>query len=211
MQGTLSVCWHITPLDYPRIWRHCPKCRGHAAFACSGKFRTNAQKQRLDIWLIYRCAACDTTWNYPLLERRAVRDVDPLLLAAIAHNSADVARRFAFDVVRLRRFADRVEGGSALRVEKRAGIEAGSTPDKVCIAVSLPEPCAVRLDRLLAGELGVSRAALRQFELLGALQVTPAVRAALRRPIIDGQRICIDLRRLGGRAEAACAILHGVC
>ncbi len=58
MPETLRVTWRVTPLQPPLVRRHCSRCAAARAFACSLKFRTNAQKKRLDVWLIYRCSAC---------------------------------------------------------------------------------------------------------------------------------------------------------
>ena len=50
------------------------------------KFRTNAQKKRIDVWLIYRCSACDEVWNLPIFERVATGDIAPDAFDAIARN-----------------------------------------------------------------------------------------------------------------------------
>jgi hypothetical protein len=57
------------------------------------KFRTNAQKKRIDVWLIYRCSTCDETWNLPIYERVAIGDLAPGEFQAIACN--DPAPRLA--------------------------------------------------------------------------------------------------------------------
>lgn len=204
----LRVRWHITPLEPPRVWRHCGQCGARRPFVSSGKFRSNAQKKRLDIWLIYRCAACGRTWTYPLFERRAVGEIDPRLFQAIAGNCAETARRYAFDVARLRSYADRVEPCEEIRVEKAVLGGHAACADGLVVALALAGPCALRLERLLARELALSRSALRELHERKALSVTPAGGKVLRLAVQDGQRVAIDLRALEASGLAA-AIVAG--
>jgi hypothetical protein len=211
MQGRLSVCWHITAQDIPRVRRHCAHCRGKQLFACSGKFRINAQKQRLDVWLIYRCSACEATWNYPIFERCGVNDIDAGLLAAMTANSPAAARRLASDVANLGRYVNVVEPAPELLVEKRVEGEAPADPQSLCITLSLPVPSGLRLDRMLATQLRLSRSLLPHLQAEGCLTITPPSRAALKRPLRDGQRIEFDLRALADRPEMRQAIIAGAC
>ena len=192
----LRVRWHITPLEPPRVWRHCGHCGAKRPFVSSGKFRSNAQKKRLDVWLIYRCAACGRTWNYPLFERCAVGEIAPPLFQAIAGNCAVTARRYARDVARLRPHAERVESCDEVRVEKTILAGSLTAPSEIVIALALSVPCDLRLERLLARELALSRSAVRRLHERHVLTVAPDRGSALRQATRDGQSITIDLRAL---------------
>ena len=91
MHQNLRVTWRVTPLQPPLVRRHCSRCSGDMAFACSMKFRTNAQKKRIDVWLIYRCSTCDTVWNLPIFERVGVGEIAPDAFDAITHNDPALA------------------------------------------------------------------------------------------------------------------------
>ena len=67
--------WRIIPAATPRVIRRCAHCNEPRAFACTEKFRVNAQQRRIDVWLLYRCTACDTTWKHALLERCAPEEI----------------------------------------------------------------------------------------------------------------------------------------
>lgn len=54
-------------------------------------------------------------------------------------------------------------------------------------------PTSLRLDRLLAGELGISRSRLQALEEKRLLVVVPEGARALRKPAGDGTAIRIDL------------------
>ncbi|HJT11312.1 MAG TPA: DUF1062 domain-containing protein [Dongiaceae bacterium] len=189
MHESLRVTWRVT-LQPPLVRRHCRGCSTEMPFACSMKFRTNAQKKRLDVWLIYRCSACEEVWNLPIYERAAVGDIDAF--DAIAHNDAALALRHAFNHMRLRRHG-MLEERPDVSVRKSREDGCASTAGAITIDLALAQPCGLRLDRLLSGELGVSRAQLGRLHDAGALRLLPLTRRALRSPIVHGQTIVIDL------------------
>lgn len=168
------------------------------------KFRTNAQKKRLDVWLIFRCRACDETWNLPVFERIAIGDLAPDMFQAIAHNDPALALRHAFDHVHLARYGV-VEDSRGVTVRKSRLHACDGDAAAVEIEISLARPCGVRLDRLLSCELGITRARVRALQLAGFLCVLPAGRKPLASPIADGQRIAIALTamRRSRRSSAA--------
>lgn len=202
MSSVLRVRWTITPQTFPEPWLACSRCDGLKPFRCSEKFRLNANGKRLDAWLIYRCSDCDSTWNRPLFDRRHRSDIDPLMLQALQTNDPEWARRFAFDITALRRHATRIEGSAdvILRKEILAAEDAPFSRVEILLAVSGATP--VRADRLLAGELGLSRKRIQELEDEGRLLVTPGGAKRLTRTIRDGTRIALDLA-----AESAAAII----
>jgi hypothetical protein len=161
-------------------------------FRCSMKFRTNAQKKRIDVWLIYRCESCGETWNMPILERVAIGDIAPDEFQAIARNDPALAARHAFDRERLARHGSRLEESSGVAIHKSLhGHRRDATSIEISLVLALP--CQIRLDRLLSSELGVTRSQLRALHERGALRVSPLNRKGLRSPTTDGQSIGIDL------------------
>lgn len=193
MPETLRVTWRVTPLQPPLVRRHCSRCAAARAFACSLKFRTNAQKKRLDVWLIYRCSACAEVWNLPIFERAAVGDIEAF--DAIAHNDPALAQRYAFDRTRLARHGVPLESPEVSIRKTRLGGCADMAP-AIVIALALAAPCGLRLDRLLANGLGIGRTQLDRLLIAGALSLSPATRKGVRGPIVDGQAIAIDLAAL---------------
>lgn len=187
MPRAFRVLWTITPRYYPQPWRNCSRCNRQTPFCCGGKFRLNANGKRLDAWLIYRCTVCDDTWNHAVVERRAARDLDPAMLAAFEANDEALVRRFALDVAVLRRSAHRVEEFPEVEVHRQpAEIPAGPTAMEITLAV--PFAVSLRLDRLLATELGVSRGRIAALAEAGALTTA----TALNRPVRDGTTIIVS-------------------
>lgn len=169
------LTWRIVPLHTPRVLRACPRCGGPRAFASSDRFRVNASGRRLDVWLVYRCTGCDFTWNLAVVERATPETIGPAALAAYHRNDPALAWACAFDAALLRRAGARADAAVPVSVE-RGVLPAGPA----VVRLALPFPLRLRLDRLLARELGTPRSGL------AAVVDEPS---ALRRPVFDGQRV----------------------
>jgi hypothetical protein len=180
-----SERWSLRPLELPRPWRYCASCGTARAFVCSERFRVNAQKKSLDVWLNYRCESCEDLWKFPLLERRSVSELGSALENFARHDAATVWK-YAFDIPRLRLHVIRIDGNVRVHVERTPLAGVTAAPGYICIEFAVPFPCDLRLDRLLAGELGVSRS---------SLQIDPQQLDALRKRVRDGQRIYMLSKR----------------
>ncbi|MGJ1204421.1 DUF1062 domain-containing protein [Sphingobacterium lactis] len=81
----------------PIIKKKCNRC-GNSRFYCSDKFRMNAQKKSLDIWLIYKCSACDSTYNATILSRTKPENINKDLLTMFMENDIRTAWKYAFSI-----------------------------------------------------------------------------------------------------------------
>jgi hypothetical protein len=184
----VSVVWQVVALATPLVARHCPRCGGVRPFASSGRFRINAQKRRLDVWLIYKCAHCQATWNLEVRKRCLPADLPPELFACFQKNDQATAWAHAFD----RRLLDRA--GARVDLEVPTRIDRPSFPPPgISLAVELrfEHPCTVRLDRLVCGELAASRSRLDQLAKQGLIRLVADESRAWRRPARAGQ--CLEI------------------
>lgn len=193
MSSTLRVHWAITPAIAPQPLINCNRCGGVKAYRCSGKFRVNANGKRIDVWLIYRCVDCDNSWNFGIFERCNRRDIEPALLQALESNDPGLARRHAFDIVALRNQVGRVEEFADVAVHKRLLGGARESAAVLELQLGLEMPTSLRLDRLLANELGISRSRLQALEERHLLVIGPDGAKALRKPARARTTIRIDL------------------
>ncbi|MDX8537588.1 DUF1062 domain-containing protein [Mesorhizobium abyssinicae] len=193
MSGLLRIRWAIAPEIAPRPLITCNRCGGLRPYRSSGKFRVNANGKRIDAWLIYRCVDCDNSWNFAIFERRNRRDIEPALLAALEGNDPALARRHAFDAAVLRSHVGRIEEFPDVAVERHVLERRPEHATVLDLRLTLEMPVPLRLDRLLAGELGVSRSRLQAWEERRRLFVELDGAKALRRPPRDGMAIRIDL------------------
>ena len=98
-----KVTWKIQYDIAPLVYRHCKKCGKKTHFKSSGQFRINAQRQYLDIWLIYKCTKCNTTWNATIFSRISPQALSAEQLNQFQENDQALARNYAFDFDLLRR------------------------------------------------------------------------------------------------------------
>ena len=192
MSDVLRVQWTIIPRTAPQPWLNCNRCGGVRRFRTSDKIRVNANGKRLDAWLIYRCISCGNTWNRPILERQHVRTIDPEFLMSLRANEPALARRLASDVEELKRRAARVEAFDDVLVIRKVLLVNTLPLRRLEILCAVPQPTALRADRLLAAELHWSRSRIQRMERAGELVVLP-VGSRLRRAVRDGTRLVIDL------------------
>jgi hypothetical protein len=166
----MSLVWTVSALEAPRVPRHCPRCAVDRRFASSGKFRVNCQKRRVDVWLVYRCPECCSTWNATIVERATPEDIGPLFYPLYQENDAATAWRCAFAVA-----------GADRAVPYRVARPEGA--GELCLR--LADPVSVRLDRLLAGELGLARGEISRRMKDGRIA------GDLRREVVDGQVVTV--------------------
>jgi hypothetical protein len=195
---TLVLEWTLIPKRTPEPRLYCSGCRSSQPYKNSNRFRLNANGKRLDAWLIYRCTSCDATWNRPIFERMPVKSIDPALHSALQNNDPDVATRIGFDVEGLKRFAKAIDTFADYDLQSRVQEKPDASPKTLHLHIKVPFPLALRLDRFLAGEFGISRNALEGLADKGSLCLPSGkIADALRRPVKDGMLICVDVERCG--------------
>lgn len=193
MSNVLHVKWTVTSLVAPQPWLTCGQCSDIKPFQSSGKARLNANGKRLDAWLIYKCVDCDNSWNRPLFERKGVRDIDPRLLRALQTNDPEWTEALAFDAEALRRKAGRIEEFAEVRVDKHVLASNSAPLSRIEIVLNVPLRSCLRVDRLLAVELGVSRSKVQGMQSSGVLKLLPDGERMLRRPVRDGIVVAIEV------------------
>lgn len=90
-----TITWEVKVKNTPLLIKKCSHCESDR-FYCSDKFRMNAQKKNIDVWLIYRCVKCDNTCNLTLLSRSKPDLIDKTLFHNFSMNDKDTAWKYAF-------------------------------------------------------------------------------------------------------------------
>ncbi|WP_119274920.1 DUF1062 domain-containing protein [Taklimakanibacter deserti] len=186
------VQWTIIPRTAPQPWIACSRCGEPKPFRSSGKIRLNANGRRLDAWLIYKCSDCDGTWNRPLFERRPIGDISIADLEALQSNDPGWVKSYEFDIGGLRDRARRIDEGTEVEVHKQTLTDETGTGNILEITLVVRSAVGLRLDRLLAAELGLSRSRLHALREQGQLRIDPDHKDVLRRRIRDGTRIVLE-------------------
>lgn len=87
--------WEIKVKNTPTIKKKCNHCSCNR-FYCSDKFRMNSQRKNTDVWLIYRCMECDSTYNLTILSRTNPAQIKKELFLKFSENNEITAREYAF-------------------------------------------------------------------------------------------------------------------
>lgn len=95
--------YQIVPKQPFRIRRSCAGCGQKMSYCSTGNFRVNANKNLLDVWLIYQCPKCRHTYNLPIYERVKTSQIESEAYQRFLQNDADAAFRCGLD----KRFFDR--------------------------------------------------------------------------------------------------------
>lgn len=198
MCNILRVRWTIHPQTAPQPWIACSGCGCLKPFKSSGKIRLNANGKRLDAWLVYKCSDCEKTWNRTLFERRNIRDLSASTLEALQGNDPEWVRLQEFSIDGLRRKAQRIDE-SADSIVRKEVVQGATGWTALEIELAATFTVNLRLDRLLASELAVSRTKLYTLHDRGKLKVHPDRSDALRRRIRADLRVLIDLSDEGDR------------
>ncbi|REC45481.1 DUF1062 domain-containing protein [Chryseobacterium pennipullorum] len=87
--------WEVKAKNTPLIKKKCNHCDS-SRFYSSDKFRLNAQKKNIDIWLIYRCVKCKNTFNMTLFSRTRAESIPKDLFGRMLENDRETAWKYAF-------------------------------------------------------------------------------------------------------------------
>ena len=79
--------------EYEVIHR-CGHCGKKMPFISTRRFRVNANKNKLDVWLIYQCKKCKHTLNIPIYERVSPQKIPRELYEGFLANDEELAVRY---------------------------------------------------------------------------------------------------------------------
>lgn len=161
-----TITWVVEYSSPPAAVRYCSKCREKSDFISSGLFRVNAQQKLLDIWLVYRCAGCKTTWNMTILSRLRPKSIDATLLRRFMQNDAALARQYAMDAALLRQ--------NGAEAQKAPFTVLGPTPapgQSTRVIITSAYPLRERLSSILRQKLALSGSAFDAMAAGGTLRL----------------------------------------
>lgn len=86
-----------------QVIHKCARCGRKMTFISTRRFRVNANKNKLDVWLIYQCKKCRHTLNIPIYERISPQKIPGELYEGFLANDEELAVRYASDAALFRR------------------------------------------------------------------------------------------------------------
>lgn len=169
MNQKLREQWIILPDQLPAVLKRCSKCGEKTEFNNSGKFRVNANGRLLDIWLIFRCSRCETSFNLAIYERMEAGRVDPEEYKGFLDNAPELVLKYGNDrdlfarnraEILKSRSEYRVEKGEAARTWTEGETMEGDTMEA---EVKISAGFDLRVDALLVRQLSVSRNMIKRW------------------------------------------------
>lgn len=153
-----QITWEVRLSAAPSVLFYCKKCGSKTEHLCAGKFRVNAQRQTIDVWLIYNCHICKNTRNLPVLSRVHKKSIGQKALERFMQNDSVLALRCASDV-RLIKKAGGSTLGSAFTVFGEDVIPSYSAR----ITITGDEQISIKLAAILRAKLDISGNELKKY------------------------------------------------
>lgn len=167
----------IVPKSTPQIIRRCARCKVNR-FASSNKFRINANKKVLDVWLIFKCIACDYTLNVSIFSRKSIKNIDRILLERLHKNDSELALQYAFDPAYVERnivvdwriefdiLTEKITHESSEHAEDTHG-----APSMVLLHLKSDYSLKLSIVTVLRKTLNLSRSTLEKMHLRGEIEI----------------------------------------
>ena len=171
-----EILWTIVPLSTPIAIRNCKKCKRRRDFYSSDLFRVNANHNSIDIWLVYKCSHCNSTWNATIITRKNVKEIERALYEKFLNNDKETAWKYAFDVEIMNKNKTKFLYDSidySIIGEDFDIAAASSNP--VSVLIKSQYRFNLRLDRLLREKLEISRNSLYDLVEAGHIKFKPNI------------------------------------
>ncbi|WP_406241808.1 DUF1062 domain-containing protein [Tissierella carlieri] len=163
-----KIEYKIIQKDSYKIIRNCSGCGCKATYINTRKFRVNANGKYLDIWLIYQCEKCKHTYNLSIYERIKVTDISKIEYNKFLMNDL----QFALDRGK----------NKQLFLKNKADIDWESVDYYIIgddmefkqgdyITVCNSQQLKIRIDKLVANILHISRSKVKSLEKDGTIEI----------------------------------------
>lgn len=153
----------VIPHNTPGVNRNCPKCKEKTRYISTDKFRVNANHKLLDVWLIYQCSKCKSTWNMTIYERVNPKKFNKEELLKFQDNNKELALSYGYNNSAF------VKNHAVIlwnEIEYSIKVKETNTFNEKnkgqLYVITNPYDIPVTLDKLLSVYLGVSRNKIRK-------------------------------------------------
>lgn len=147
-----EILWEVEYTSQLPVIRYCKKCGKKTEYICSDLFRVNAQHKYLDIWLIYKCSNCDSTWNSTIYSRVNPKNLNSEILEQFHTNDNNLVKQYAMNVELLHKNGAEV----GIPEYKIVGQEININ-DLTQVRIVSKYPSQLKVSTLLREKLGLSR------------------------------------------------------
>jgi hypothetical protein len=154
--------WILIPDSIPEVIRYCPKCGKRTNFINSEKFRINANRNNIDIWLIYQCSKCKSTWNMSIYERINPNDIKKELYDKFLENDKMLAKKYGFDVtIHNKNMSELILDNMDYHIIESVSNDYCDKENEQSIEIISEFPLDIRMDKFLSENLDISRSQIK--------------------------------------------------
>ncbi|WP_097015421.1 DUF1062 domain-containing protein [Anaerocolumna aminovalerica] len=154
--------WILIPDSIPEVIRYCPKCGKRTNFINSEKFRINANRNNIDIWLIYQCSKCKSTWNMSIYERINPNDIKKELYDKFLANDKMLAKKYGFDVtIHNKNMSELILDNMDYHIIESVSNDYCDKENEQSIEIISEFPLDIRMDKFLSENLDISRSQIK--------------------------------------------------
>lgn len=173
-----KALWVVRELGLPAIVKACVSCRS-TRHRPTGKFRVNANRKLLDVWMLIGCELCDRTSKIPIHERIPVQALDSQRLLMFENNDPAMVRHLAMDAALAGKSAYRLDWNRTWELETDMPFYelTYGDPAAVEVVVRFELPAPIRVGTLLTAGFGLSRSAVRGMVDSGRIRLPLAIDA----------------------------------
>ncbi len=188
--------WEIIPDTTPEVKRNCPKCGEKKHYINSEKFRVNANGALIDIWLIYQCEKCKSTWNMTIHERINPNAISKIQYEKFQSNDRELAIQYGLDTnMHKKNKIEAIWESVRYNIISKELSQRSERKDEQQYIIKCKYPLQIRADKLLSEKLQISRSKIRSLYENGAIY-TPECRNVLKLKAYDGMQIYIDNKNI---------------
>lgn len=162
-----KLFWEVQYLSPPKTIRYCKKCSMKTEHISAGLFRVNAQQKSLDIWLIYRCACCKSTWNSAVYSRVNPKSLDHKLLNRFMNNDSELAQKYAMDTVLLKKNGAETESP----IYRVIGDDMIDFTKNIELTIVSKYPSRIKVSKILREKLSLSQKAFDKLVCSGVIRL----------------------------------------
>lgn len=151
-----KIVWEVRYISPPAVLKHCKKCGNSTEYISSECFRVNAQRKSLDIWLIYNCKKCKTSWNMTIFSRVNPQSLNLNLLEKFHSNDKELAMKYATNIEMVKH-----NGGGIIIPEYEINGKDFSLDDFIQLQITVPYPIPIKVSNVIRKKLNLSK---KQYE-----------------------------------------------
>lgn len=166
--GNYIININATALNSPKIIKYCSKCNKKTRFINSNMFRMNANGSTQDVWLIYHCEVCNTTYNLTVLERVPTKKIPIDEFKKFENNDFSLARDVSLDQSIVKK-NNVILDWNSLDVSYETSILYEHTLKKNIIKINNIDKIKIRIEKVLSIVFGLSRSRVMELIINGEI------------------------------------------